>query len=76
MIDINPSPTKKLTTNENYQPNSALWAFVVYRIDKEECNAKKKEISVLYFTGKKNLGSLTTTLYDEPDFDFWFSFSM
>lgn len=31
---------------------------------------KKKEISVLYFTGKENLGSLTTTLYDEPDFDF------
>lgn len=75
-MDINPSPTKKLTTNENYQPNSALWAFVVYRIDKEECNAKKKEISVLYFTGKEHLGSLTITLYDEPDFDFWFSFSM
>lgn len=79
MIDINPSTTKKLTTNENYQQNSALWAFVVYRIDKEECNAKQKkekEISVLYFTGKEHLGSLTKTFYDEPDFDFWFSFSM
>lgn len=41
-MDINPPPTKKLTTNENYQPNSALWAFVVYRIDKE-CNAKKQK---------------------------------
>lgn len=31
---------------------------------------KKEEISVLYFTGKEHLGSLKTTLYDEPDFDF------
>lgn len=76
-MDINPSPTKKLTTNENDQPNSAQWAFVVYRIDKEECMLKKeKEISVLYFTGKEHLGSLTTTLYDEPDFVFLFSLSM
>lgn len=32
---------------------------------------KEKEISVLYFTGKEHLGSLTTTLYDEPDFVFF-----
>lgn len=37
---------------------------------------KEKEISVLYFTGKEHLGSLTTTLYDEPDFVFLFSLSM
>lgn len=33
---------------------------------------KEKEISVLYFTGKEHLGSLTKSFYDEPDFDFPF----
>lgn len=54
-MDINPSPTKKLTTNEYDQPNSAQLAFVVYRIDKEECNAKKKKKYLFYILLERNI---------------------